>query len=253
MSTIKNRIIKIIHPRNLQNTLLRLALRGNTVHCPCCGASYLTFLPAGIEKRANAKCLKCGSLERHRALWLFLHAKTDIFSGQKKILHVAPEIQLYYKFSETKNIDYHPIDLSPENYHYGAKTIAMDVTALQYADEIFDVVICNHVLEHIPDDKSAMHEMYRVLRKGGMAILNVPIRKDIEQTIEDFSVTDPAQRLALYGQTDHVRIYGKDYINRLQEAGFVVDVIQFVETFTHNEQFKYGIVPKETMFYCTKE
>ena len=253
MSTFKNCIIKIIRPGNLQNTLLRLALKGNTVHCPCCGASYLTFLPAGIEKRANAKCLKCGSLERHRTLWLFLYARTDIFSGQKKILHVAPEIQLYHKFSASKNIDYHPIDLSPEHYHYGAKTIAMDVTALQYADETFDMVICNHVLEHIPDDRAAMREMYRVLRKGGQAILNVPIRKDMDQTLEDFSITDPAQRVVLFGQPDHVRLYGNDYIQRLQEAGFLVEEIPFVETFTHNEQFRYGIVPKEIMFYCTKK
>ena len=253
MRKIKNFFIQTFHPKNLQNFALQFFLKVNTVYCPCCYASYITFLPAGIEKRANAKCLKCGSLERHRALWLFLHQHTKIFSTKNRILHIAPEIQLYKAFSKNKNIDYHPIDLSPENYRYGAKTIAMDVTALKYPVDSFDVVICNHVLEHIPDDKTALREIYRVLCDGGWAILNVPVHKERDQTYEDFTITDPVQRKILFGQPDHVRVYGKDYITRLQDAGFHVEVNKFIDMYSHNEQFRYGIVPQEEIYYCSKK
>lgn len=248
----KNKIIRSLHPRNLQLRLLRLALRGKTVYCPCCQSRYLTFLPAGIEKRANARCLKCGSLERHRAIWLYLQNHTDIFTTEKTILHVAPEIQLYKEFEKRKNIEYHPIDLMPDAYQYGTKTKAMDVTALKYPDDNFDVVICNHVLEHIPDDLKAIQEMYRVLKPEGWAVLNVPIQKEREKTFEDTSITDPAQRLQFFGQPDHVRIYGMDYFQRLQDAGFRVEEKNIAATYTHNEQFKYGIVAKEEMIICHK-
>lgn len=249
---IKNTIIRKLPPRNIQLALLRLTLKGDTVFCPCCGGRYLTFLPAGIEKRANARCVKCGSLERHRALWLYLHECTDIFNIPKKILHVAPEIQIYQKFVRQSNITYHPIDLMPDEYNYGKKTKAMDVTALLYPADTFDVVICNHVLEHIPDDHSAMKEMFRVLKPGGWAMLNVPIDQEREETFEDTTITDPVKRLQLFGQPDHVRIYGKDYCTRLRAAGFQVEIRNFAEKYPHNEKFKYGIVDKDEMFICTK-
>ncbi len=247
------RKIKIaLHPKMLKNKFLRAALKGNDVECPCCGGKYITFLPAGLQKRPNAKCIKCGSLERHRAVWLFLKERGEIFTKQIKLLHMAPEKLYYQKFSALSNIDYHPIDLNPGDYDYGAKTKEMDVTALTYADETFDALICSHVLEHIPDDAKAMREMFRVLKPGAWAIINVPMNKNMESTFEYPTINDPKKQEELFGQPDHVRIYGRDYITRLTDAGFKVDVIDYTSGFSHNERFRYGLKAEELIFYCTK-
>jgi len=156
-----------LHPSIFKKYLIHFALQGNNVVCVCCGAKYITFLPAGIQKRANAKCINCGSFERHRTLWHFLQKHGDIFNKPLKMLHVAPEKIYYHKFISLKNIEYHPIDLMPDRYAYGNKTLQMDVTDLTYTDNFFDVVICNHVLEHIPLDTKAMSEIFRVLKPNG--------------------------------------------------------------------------------------
>jgi SAM-dependent methyltransferase len=247
-----NSFIRLFHPKTFKSKFLHFALNGDAVQCPCCGSRYITFLPAGLQKRANAKCIKCGSLERHRTLWLYLHENTNIFTAPVKILHVAPEKQLYQKFSTLNNIDYHPIDLNPDKYAYGSKTKMMDVTAMTYPDEFFDVVLCNHVLEHIPDDRRAMSEMFRVLKEGGWAILNVPVKTNMENTFEDSSVIDPKKREEVFGQCDHVRIYGKDYTTRLIGVGFMVKVTDYVSKFKHNERFRYGLKENELIYYCTK-
>ena len=249
---ILNTILRSFHPRNVKKKLLHIVLRGNTVECPCCGSRYITFLPAGIKKRANAKCIQCGSLERHRTLWLYLHEKPGFFTTPAKLLHVAPEIQLYQKLTKIPNISYHSIDLHPDKYWYGHKTKKMDVTAMTYTDESFDIVICNHVLEHIPDDRKAISEIYRVCKTGGFAILNVPVNNKLDSTIEDPYITDPVKMKELFGQPDHVRVYGNDYITRLTGAGFKVEEIDFVSKFSHNEQFRYGLKPQELIYYCSK-
>lgn len=252
MSKILNNLKRIIHPKNLKNKLLKIALKGNNVLCPCCGARFITFLPAGIKKRSNAKCIHCGSLERHRTLWLYLHEHSNIFNSKINMLHIAPEKLLYLKFKTLNNINYHPIDLNPDKYDYGFKTIKMDASEMSYDDSTFDVIICNHVLEHIPDDKKAMKEMHRVLKPEGWAILNVPINTNAEQTIEDPLILDPEKRLELFGQPDHVRIYGRDYMDRLTEAGFKVKVIDYVSQFNQDQQFQYGLKPNEYIYFCTK-
>jgi SAM-dependent methyltransferase len=250
-NTLKNNFIRSIHPRTFKNKFLHFALKGDDVECVCCGSRYITFLPAGLEKRANAKCIKCGSLERQRTLWLYLKEK-NTFAHPFKLLHVAPDRQLYARFSKAKNVEYHPIDLQPDMYGYGAKTKMMDVTCMSYQDNFFDVVICSHVLEHVPDDRKAMREIFRVLKNDGYAILNVPVKADLENTFEDPSVTEPEEREEVFGQCDHVRIYGKDYTTRLNEAGFNVEVINYVSRFSHNEQFRFGLKEKELIYYCTK-
>jgi SAM-dependent methyltransferase len=251
LNTLKNNFIRSFHPQTFKNKFLHFALRGDTVECPCCGSRYITFLPTGLQKRANAKCIKCGSLERQRTLWLYLKEK-NIFTHPVKLLHVAPDRQLYAKFLQLKNVEYHPIDLQPEMYGYGAKTKMMDVTCMSYQDNFFDVVICSHVLEHVPDDRKAMREIFRVLKNGGYAILNVPAKDDLDNTFEDASVTDPKKRKQVFGQQDHVRIYGKDYITRLIQAGFKVEVIDYVSQFSHNERFRFGLKENEVIYYCTK-
>lgn len=243
---------KIFTISGWKNQLLKFSLVGNDVICVCCNKTYLTFLPAGIEKRANAKCINCGSLERHRILWHFLKNQTDIFSANIKILHPAPEKLFYKKFKALKNVEYTSIDLQPEKYDYGTATLKMDLTNLSFDDNTFDVILCIHVLEHIPDDIQAIKEMYRTLKKGGWAILNVPVDYNRITTFEDISINDPQKQLELFGQPDHVRIYGKDYKQRLESAGFKVDVINYTSHFSNNEMFKYGFKPDREIYYCSK-
>lgn len=228
-------------------------MKGNDVECPCCGSKYITFLPAGLQKRANARCMKCGSLERHRVLWLYMKEQKEIFSKPLKVLHVSPEKAFYKLFGSLKNIQYFPIDLMPEKYDYGIRTIQMDVTAMTFADNSFDIIICSHVMEHIRADLTAMNEMYRVLKPGGWAIINTPVDMNKEDTVEDVNLYDPVKQQELFGQPDHVRLYGRDYIKRLSEAGFQVEVIDYPARFTHNQRFRYGIKPEELIFLCKKE
>lgn len=252
MSLFIRKIIQTVQPKENKKRFLHYALKGNNVECNCCGSKYITFLPAGIKKRANAQCIKCSSLERHRTLWMFLKEQNEIFNKPIKLLHVAPEKIYYDKFINIPTIEYHPIDLMPDKYNYGIKTIEMDVTALTYQDNFFDVVICSHVLEHIPQDRKAMSEMFRVLKPGGWAILNTPVNMQAETTHEDIHINDPQKQLELFGQPDHVRVYGKDFLTRLKEAGFETDVINFPSKFSHNEQFKYGFKKEELIFFAKK-
>lgn len=250
--SIKLFLHKNLTAKGWKNKLLKTALKGNEVECVCCNKTFLTFLPAGIEKRANAKCVHCGALERHRILWHFLKNKTNIFSAKIKMLHAAPEKLFYTKFKSLNNIEYTSIDLNPDKYDYGNTTIRMDLTDLNFADNTFDVIICNHVLEHIPNDAKAMSEMFRTLKKGGWAILNVPVDNNRTTTFEDLEINDPKKQLELFGQPDHVRIYGTDYKLRLEKAGFTVTVIDYTKQFSNNEMFRYGMKPDREIYYCTK-
>lgn len=188
-----------------------LALRGHRYECPICEHRY-AYLPEGA-------CPGCGSMHRHRILWLWLRRLED--SGRiklrGKILHVAPERGLSKKLRQ--NFDYLSVDLNGVNAMQAA-----DITRLDFPDDYFDAIICNHVLEHILDDRSAMSEMYRVLRPGGWASLHVPLSGK-QATDEDASVTAPSERLKRFGQEDHVRVYGWDYLERLRRAGFHVEIV----------------------------
>ena len=251
MKIIK-RIKAKLHPSKIKIKILQFTLKGNDVECICCGGKFLSFLPAGIVKRANAKCPKCGALERHRTIWMFFKNETNLFSSKLDVLNVAPEKLFYKKLNSLKNISYTSIDLQPESYDYGSKTIAMDLTDLKFKEKSFDVIICNHVLEHIPNDAKAMSEMFRVLRQDGWAVINVPVNNNSGTTIEDVTINDPIKQLELYGQPDHVRVYGKDYVTRLENAGFKVKVIPYTKAFTHNERFKFGFKLEENIYLCTK-
>ncbi len=252
MSLSFKQIKLAIHPGTLKKNFLHYALKGNNVECPCCKSKYITFLPAGIQKRANAKCINCSSLERHRTLWLFLKERNELFDKPVKLLHVAPEKIFYNHFCSLPNLDYHPIDLMPDKYDYGNKTVVMNVTEMTYPDNHFDAVMCNHVLEHIKGDGKAMKEMFRVLKPGGWAILNTPVDMEQEATVEDLELDDPQKQLELFGQPDHVRIYGRDFLTRLANAGFKMEVIDYVSKFSHNERFRFGLKKKEVIFYGTK-
>lgn len=237
----------------IKNMWLSYALKGENVFCPCCRKKFLTFVPAGLQKRSNARCVNCNALERHRTIWMYLEEKTNFFTAPLKVMNVAPESFFYQKFSSQPNLDYYAVDKYPEKYGYGPRTIRMDITEMEFADNSFDVVICNHVLEHVQDDMKAMREIYRVLKPGGWAILNSPVDKKRQSTYEDASITDPILRLQHFGQQDHVRVYGTDYINRLLTAGFEVKVIDYAETFSHNDQFRYGLKADEEIYHCYKK
>jgi ubiquinone/menaquinone biosynthesis C-methylase UbiE len=172
--------------------------------------------------RERVHCPGCGSLERHRKQYLYLRSNTDIFSPNNhvRLLHIAPEPCFAQLFRSCDNIFYVSSDLNPRNR--GASPTnpitPADLTALPFTDEVFDVVICSHVLEHIPFDDDAMDELHRVLKPNGLAILDVPLSKD-DTTYEDWSLTTPQQRTAAFGQYDHVRLYGQDFFTKLAHAG----------------------------------
>ena len=187
--------------------------------CSVCESKSANFILFGIVPRPDAKCPNCGALERDRLTISFLRKRTNFFDGKtKRMLHIAPESVFEPFFSEAAGSGYLTADLFAESVME-----KMDITDIRHPDDTFDVIFCSHVLEHVPDDRKAMAEFCRTLKPDGWAILNVPITT--EKTVEDPSITDPAERLRLFGQEDHVRRYGIDYRDRLEEAGFIVQCV----------------------------
>ena len=234
--------------RNVRNYFRGLFFYGNSRYCPVCDNHSRQFLPFGItETREDALCPHCGSLERHRLLWLFVTSKTDLFEKQaRSVLHVAPETCLEPRFRRRLGNNYLTADLFNP-----CVDVAMDITDIQYPDESFDVIYCSHVLEHVPDDRAAMKEFYRVLDSDGWAILLVPIIA--EKTFEDPFVTDPQERRKLFGQEDHVRSYGPDYVDRLRDAGFDVTTVQVADLVDREAAVSMGLTAASgDIFYCTK-
>lgn len=237
-----------------------LLSKGNKkVECPFCGWKGMFFLSLSVERRKNALCPRCGSLERHRLYYLYLK-KLIPATKRVKVLHFAPEKILTNLFKSYKNIEYLSVDIDPKN--------AMkkeNITNLSFANNSFDIIFCSHVLEHIEDDLKAMRELYRVLSEEGFAILQVPIKdefngKKIDKTYEDFSITSPEERERVFGQKDHVRVYGRDYRDRLENSGFNVLIDKFASSLGDKDIKKYGLIPDsktptETegwIYLCTK-
>lgn len=220
-----------------------LFFKGNRFTDPIDGNSYRKFLPYGYGKqRENALSPGTLSLERHRQMWLYLQNETDFFTNSYKVLHIAPEQEFLRKFKKMKNLDYTSADLfSP------IVDVKADILDLPFADEEFDVVFCNHVLEHIVDDKKAMSELYRVMKKGGWGIFQVPMKNSLEKSYEDFSITDPKERQKHFGQYDHVRWYGMDYFARLESAGFQVDINYYSKKFSEQERRQFALLENEIL------
>jgi SAM-dependent methyltransferase len=194
-----------------------VTLRGDRVECPCCGRRFRRFLRWG--GREDVVCTWCGAFERHRALCVYLRERTDLFSAERRVLHVGPEWALERVLRPLRNLDYVSGDLG------SARAMErLDVTDLSYPDGSFDVVLCSHVLEHVRDDRRAMSELRRVLRPGGYAILLVPLDVTRAETLEDPSIVTAEARAREYWQADHLRLYGRDFKDRLEEAGFEVSV-----------------------------
>lgn len=250
-------LIKKITPIKFHNFIytfkLNLKYFGADVQCPICHSRYKIFKPYGLNK--NISCPKCRSHQRHRLLWKYFHEKNKfIINKNIKILHFAPEKFFYDVFSKRKNIKYFPVDLFPEIYDYNGKVkiTKADITNIPFENDYFDIIICSHVLEHIHDDRLAMSELFRVLKKDGHGIFQVPIDYSLEKTYEDFTITDSIEREIAFGQFDHVRWYGRDYTERLKSVGFQIHEDDFINTFSDHEIFKYGLMKGEIIYKCMK-
>lgn len=232
------------------NKIIAVFLRGNKVECPVCDGHFSKFLPYGYTKlssRENALCPKCFSLERHRLLWLYLHEKTNFFEAKLKVLHIAPEQCFYKKFKSLSNLDYTTGDLESP-----IADVHFDVQEIPFEDNSYDLVICNHVLEHVDDDRKAMKEFYRILKPGGFAILQVPQDMNLQKTYEDASITNPDEREKHFLQKDHVRLFGLDYPERLTEAGFNVKQDSFVKEIPEQLVNKFKLPTNEIIYFNQK-
>lgn len=222
---------------------------GDRFEDPIDGRTYQKMLPYGYEgrQRENALAPASLSLERHRLLWLYLKEETDFFTAPHKMLHVAPEQCFYGRFRKRKNLDYLTADLDSP-----IADVKMDIHDIQYPDNTFDVILCNHVLEHVRDDIQCMSELCRVLTPGGLAIMQVPLDPELEITDEDPDLKDPEERKRRFGQYDHVRLHGSDYPERLQKAGFKVTAVDYSKKLSPEQFERYRLPEGEILYVCTK-
>ncbi len=241
----------LIKASYLVKPIIAFYLKGDTYTDPIDGNSFRKFLPYGYSKqRKNALSPSTLSLERHRLMWLFLKNETSFFTSSKKIktLHIAPEQCFLKIFKKQKNLDYITSDLESP-----IADVKADICNLPFKDDSFDVVFCNHVLEHIPDDKKAMQELFRVLKKGGFGVFQIPQDMSRENTFEDASITDKEERTRVFGQYDHVRVYGRDYFNKLRSVGFKVDEVDYTQRITPKELERFCLMKNEILPVCYKE
>ena len=230
--------------------LVGLFYRGKRYTCPICGRSFRRMLPYGyVSARANALCPHCLSLERHRLLWLWITRETTLFEQLPEVLHIAPEVCLM------RHLKPH-FKAAPERYRTAdlespLADLHFDIQQIPLADECVDVVICNHLLEHVADDRRALAELHRILRKGGWGVLLSPVELDRATTYEDDSITDPEERTRIFGQYDHRRIYGNDFVERLREAGFTAEDLDYAATLTAEERTLFAL-PNDHIYVIHK-
>lgn len=223
--------------------VLALFLKGNRVTDPIDGKHFRSFLPYGYEKtREGVLSPSTLSLERHRLLWLYLERETDFFTAPARLLHFAPEQAFYKRFRKLGNLEYTTTDLNSP-----LADVKADICHLPFEDNQFDIILCNHVLEHIPDHGRALYELYRVMKPGGWGVFQVPQDLKRETTFEDPSITDPDERRRLFGQYDHVRVYGQDYFDILRNAGFEVEAVDYTRTLGSEAVARYRLAQGELL------
>ena len=239
----------------------KLRFYGWKYQCPICDSNIRKLRPFGYdfavleEKqvvgggfRLNAQCPVCKATDRERLLYLYLSRRTRLFTESTKLLHIAPEPALCATIEKHSNIDYLTADISSDKV-----MVKMDITEIDYPDDSFDAIICNHVLEHIIEDRKAMNELYRVLKPGGWGIVQVPMSLSLQQTFEDATVTDPSARELVFGQSDHVRIYAMDYLQRLDDCGFQTSQFKWwTDPEFVNQDNSYGLLENESVFQISK-
>ncbi len=254
---------------DIKRTIKKLYLKGrgiyysgNNYRCPVCNKSFRKLLPGGFNLdvikqkeiigagyRQNNICPNCQSTDRDRLVYLFLKHKTNVFTAKLKVLHVSPEPALYSLLSKLPNIDYVTGTKYAEGIYYHKEIRSIDLLDLPFGDNEFDLIICNHILEHIIDDNKAMTELLRVLAPTGVAIMQVPYSNLLNKTYENEDVITRKEREEHFGQFDHVRIYGKDYANRLSNAGFTVEVFDPIkEKIADENDNKIAINLNEKLF-----
>jgi SAM-dependent methyltransferase len=234
----------------LARPVLIFLLKGNKFTDPIDGKKFRSFLPYGYKnQRNNVLSPSTLSLERHRLLWLYLQKKTDFFTSTttKKVLHFAPEQAFYKIFKNQKNIVYTTTDLNSP-----LADVKADICELPFDDNMYDYILCNHVLEHIPNDTKAMQELYRVLKPGGMGIFQIPQDLSREKTFVDDSITDAKERTRIFGQYDHVRIYGRDYFDKLRSIGFKVIEEDYTSKIASEIVTEYCLAKGEILPICFK-
>lgn len=232
----------------LVRPLISLILRGNTFTDPIDGKSFSRFLPYGYgTQRDNVLSPSTLSLERHRLLWLYLKNETNFFTQSSKVLHFAPEQAFYKRFRNLNHINYTTTDLNSP-----LADVKADICDLPFENDMYDIIFCNHVLEHIPDDTKAMQELFRVLKPGGMAVLQIPQDLNRDTTFEDDSIIDPKERAKIFGQYDHVRVYGRDYFEKLRSIGFRVEEVDYTNILSKTEVKKYCLAKGEILPICYK-
>jgi len=246
------KIFKVILNRVPRPLLIKLSyvvrpfiafyLKGNNYTDPIDNKSFRKFLPYGYEvQRQNVLSPSTLSLERHRLLWLYLTNETNFFTSKKKVLHMAPEQCFLSRFKKL-NHEYITADLDSP-----IADVKADIVNLPFNDNSFDVIFCNHVLEHIQDDTKAMKELFRVMKKGGMGVFQVPQDLNRDVTFEDNSITDPKERAKIFGQYDHVRVYGRDYFDKLRSVGFKVEEVNYYQKISSELSSRYRLMEGELL------
>lgn len=277
---IRERMLKMAqqHQASILQQIRQREMRefaGKGVYCPLCQSEFHSFAPfyswqfysaenspdtepawQCVKNEKVRRCPSCASLERQRLLWLFLMEEKKLPDQLPlRLLEFAPDIPFLQYFSSLPGLDYHPCDLDPGQARYQAHPELVqkaDIAAIPYPEDFFDIILCNHVLEHVENDRKAMQELYRVMRFGGWGVFQVPLDKTREHTLEEESIQSPEDREKYYGQVDHLRLYGKDYPGRLEEAGFTVRIVRFPARFSEEEIHKYGLDPEEDIYLAEK-
>jgi predicted SAM-dependent methyltransferase len=263
---MKQLLRRILVPLGLEPLCRSIWTRTRSIwfryQCPMCHAHLKAFLPGGehhavlTEKsivgggwRSNVSCPNCGSFDRERLTYLYLKNRPHLLSRSTKLLHVAPEPNLSFWLCSKVELDYVSADLSRDDVD-----LNFDLTKIPFPNSTFDAIICNHVLEHIPNDRTAMAELFRVLKPDGWAILQVPISLYLTATYEDFSITDPMDRERAFGQNDHVRIYAMDYVDRLKQAGFAVNLFHWRRDDRDygGRNNRFGLIDCEIVFFASR-
>lgn len=241
-------LIRLSYPFKLVAPLL---YKGNKVECPVCERKFSKFLSYGSEvaHRDNVLCPYDLTLERHRLMWLYLRDHSSFFTADKlEVLHIAPEQCFHKKFKKQNNLNYLTGDLvSPiADMHFDLHEIPLE-------DNRFDVVFCNHVMEHVNDPIKCMSELYRVMKPGGWAIMQVPQDFTRDETYEDPSITTPEDREKHYWQKDHVRLFGKDYPEWLKKAGFEVEAFDKESAYSDDVRVRYRLSEIEILYIARKK
>lgn len=260
-------LIKKILKKDRRIFLRRVFYAGTKYNCSVCNSNLRSMLTSGYQLPVLSEldviggetipydtCPVCFANSRTRLLLEYIQReiKIDKASSRFRLLHVAPEYGIYSRLKVNENIDYVAVDLNPIEYRDIEGVSRCDVTAIDFANDSFDLIICSHVLEHVPQDHVAIKELFRVLKSGGTAILQVPISASLQMTIEDPNLTDPRERERRFGQHDHVRIYGADYPTRLRNGGFSVEVFDATSHWDAAIVEKLRLNPRERIFVGKK-